>query len=57
MELSRKRAEAVVKILISEYKIETARLTPKGVGFLSPKDSNKTEKGRKRNRRVELVEM
>jgi hypothetical protein len=32
------------------------RLTPVGVSFASPVASNKTEEGRAKNRRVELVE-
>jgi hypothetical protein len=33
-----------------------ARLTPQGAGPLAPVASNKSEEGRARNRRVELVE-
>jgi outer membrane protein OmpA-like peptidoglycan-associated protein len=57
MELSGKRAEAVVNVLVNKYGIETARLKAKGVGPLCPISTNKTEEGRKLNRRVELVEM
>lgn len=56
MELSQRRAEAVVKMLISKYGIDTKRLNPAGVGPLSPVASNKAEEGRAKNRRVELVE-
>ncbi len=56
MNLSQKRAVAVVDVLITEHGIETSRLTPKGLGFLAPVDSNKSEEGRAKNRRVELVE-
>lgn len=56
MELSKLRAEAVVKTLISKYGIDTKRLHPVGVGPLAPVASNKTEEGRAKNRRVELVE-
>ncbi|MFB3147461.1 MAG: DUF4892 domain-containing protein [Thermodesulfobacteriota bacterium] len=56
MNLSQKRAGAVVDVLITEHGIETSRLTPKGLGFLAPVDSNKSEEGRAKNRRVELVE-
>lgn len=54
--LSQKRAEAVVGVLVSEHDIESARLTPKGLGFLAPVASNSSEEGRAKNRRVELVE-
>lgn len=57
MELSAKRAEAVVKALVNKYGISANRLKSKGVGPLSPVSTNKTEEGRKLNRRVELVEM
>lgn len=56
MELSKLRAEAVVKALISRHGIDSKKLHPVGVGPLSPVASNKTEEGRAKNRRVELVE-
>ena len=57
MELSEKRAEAVVNALNNEYGIAADRLKAKGVGPLCPVSTNKTEEGRKLNRRVDLVEM
>jgi len=54
--LSQKRAEAVVGVLVSEHGIESARVTPKGLAFLAPVASNSSEDGRAKNRRVELVE-
>jgi len=56
MDLSQKRAGAVVDVLVSEHSIESARVTPKGLGFLAPVASNSSEEGRSKNRRVELVE-
>lgn len=56
MDLSRRRAETVVKTISSKYGIDARRLHPVGVGPLSPVVSNKTEEGRAKNRRVELVE-
>lgn len=56
MNLSQKRAEAVVAVLVSEHGIASSRVTPKGLGFLAPVASNSTEEGRANNRRVELVE-
>jgi OOP family OmpA-OmpF porin len=56
MELSGKRAEAVVYALVEKYDIAADRLMARGVGPLSPVSTNKTEEGRKLNRRVELVE-
>lgn len=55
VQLSKKRADAVVKELTANYKIRPNRLTPDGVGPLSPVATNETENGRKLNRRVELV--
>ena len=55
--LSLKRTHAVVKALVNEYGIAAERLLGKGAGPLCPVGSNKNKKGRKLNRRVELVEM
>jgi flagellar motor protein MotB len=56
MDLSRRRADAVVKEVTTKHGIAAARLRADGVGPLSPVASNKTEDGRAKNRRVELVE-
>lgn len=55
MDLSQRRAEAVVKVLVSKYGIDANRLYAAGVGPLSPVITNKAEEGRAKNRRVELV--
>ena len=55
MTLSKQRAEAVVAALVSKYKIAPARLQANGVGPLAPVATNRTEDGRAKNRRVELV--
>jgi outer membrane protein OmpA-like peptidoglycan-associated protein len=55
-ELSQRRAAAVVSALTTRFGISKDRLTPVGVSFASPVSSNRTEDGRARNRRVELVE-
>jgi OOP family OmpA-OmpF porin len=57
IELSLRRAQAVVNALVNEYGIAADRLTGKGAGPLCPVGSNRDESGRKLNRRVELVEM
>lgn len=54
--LSEKRAQAVVEALVSQHQIKRDRLQGKGVGPLAPKSTNRTEEGRRLNRRVELVE-
>lgn len=55
LELSKKRAEAVVAQLVAQYKVAPARLQAFGVSFASPVAANADEAGRARNRRVELV--
>lgn len=55
MELSKRRAEAVVKELTEKYGIARDRLKAFGVGPLAPVATNDTEEGRAKNRRVELV--
>lgn len=56
MDLPQKRADAVIKELTTRHGISAARLRGDGVGPLSSVASNKTEDGRAKNRRVELVE-
>ena len=55
MNLSMRRAQSVVNELINNYGIAENRLIPKGVGELSPVATNETDKGKAKNRRVELV--
>ena len=55
MDLSQRRAAAVVAALNARG-VAKERLTSAGVSFASPIASNKTEEGRAKNRRVELVE-
>jgi outer membrane protein OmpA-like peptidoglycan-associated protein len=55
MDLSKRRAAAVVSALVSEHAISSNRLSPYGVGYLSPVSSNDSDSGRAANRRVELV--
>jgi OmpA-OmpF porin, OOP family len=56
MDLSKRRAQAVVQALTASYGISSARLSAQGAGPLAPIASNKNEDGRAKNRRVELVE-
>jgi len=56
MKLSKERAKAVVDALVKKHGINANRLKHWGVGFLSPVATNRTEDGRAKNRRVELVE-
>jgi OmpA-OmpF porin, OOP family len=54
--LSGRRAEAVVKALAGKYGIDPRRMTPRGLASLAAIASNRTDEGRAKNRRVELVE-
>ncbi|MDX2286667.1 MAG: OmpA family protein [Bacteroidia bacterium] len=56
LQLSLRRAEAVVQTLTADYGIAPERLAAKGLAYLSPVASSSTEAGKARNRRVELVE-
>ncbi len=53
--LSEKRARAVADALVGKHGIARERLSAVGVGMAAPVDTNATESGRARNRRVELV--
>ncbi|MGD8439765.1 MAG: OmpA family protein [Holophagae bacterium] len=55
LDLSQRRAAAVVEALVTQHGISRDRLTARGVGPLAPIGSNDTEAGRALNRRVELV--
>ena len=55
LDLSKRRAAAVVKALVTQYHIDAGRLKSAGFGKSQPKDTNDTLEGRARNRRVELM--
>jgi len=55
MNLSNNRASAVVNALV-KMGVSNKRLTAKGIGPLSPNAPNRSEDGKAKNRRVELVE-
>ena len=52
MKLSRRRAESVKKYLIEKFGINDSRITTVGYGESMPVDTNETDEGRQRNRRV-----
>jgi outer membrane protein OmpA-like peptidoglycan-associated protein len=54
--LSNRRADAVVKALAARHGIDAKRLVPRGLGPMSPVATNRSDEGRAKNRRVELVE-
>lgn len=53
--LSRLRAESVRQALLFKHNISPDRVQAEGIGFLSPRESNLTEEGRRKNRRVEVM--
>ena len=55
MDLSARRAEAMVNLLVNDYGVAEGVLAPAGVGPLSPVATNETPTGQGLNRRVELV--
>jgi outer membrane protein OmpA-like peptidoglycan-associated protein len=55
LELSKRRAEAVMGVLVTQFRIDAARLATAGLGAARPAASNDTVEGRSQNRRVELV--
>ena len=55
LDLSKRRAAAVVQMLITQYHVAADRLAPYGDGPCAPIQSNDTEDCRALNRRVELV--
>jgi len=55
IELSKKRAAAVVAALSERLPAASSRLTPCGVGYQCPIATNRSDEGRAKNRRVALV--
>ena len=55
MDLSQRRAEAVVNHLVEKYGIDRSRLSAKGFGFTRPIADNSTDVGKQQNRRMEAI--
>jgi outer membrane protein OmpA-like peptidoglycan-associated protein len=53
--LSKRRADAVRSALVARFGVPVEQLTTEGYGEKRPRQSNDTDVGRARNRRVELV--
>lgn len=53
--LSKQRAESVRKHLLAGFDLPATQISAEGVGYLAPRDSNLTDAGRQRNRRVEVM--
>jgi len=56
MELSQARAASAVNAFTTQLGVTAGRLSAFGAGLYAPVASNKTEEGKAKNRRVELVE-
>lgn len=57
IKLSLNRANAVVESLVHDYGVKATQLKAYGDGLTAPVSSNKTDKGRAKNRRVEIVKL
>jgi outer membrane protein OmpA-like peptidoglycan-associated protein len=55
LDLSKRRAEAVKTVLVSQFGVDASRLTTAGLGATKPMGTNDTPQGRAQNRRVEFV--
>jgi OmpA-OmpF porin, OOP family len=55
LDLSKRRAQAVQSVLVTQFGIDASRLTSNGMGAGNPIGSNDTPDGRATNRRVEFV--
>lgn len=53
--LSRRRAGSVMARLIEVHGVDPDQLSAEGIGYLAPMGTNRTEAGRTKNRRVEVV--
>jgi outer membrane protein OmpA-like peptidoglycan-associated protein len=57
VKLSQARAQSVINALVTKHGISASRLIALGNGPYAPIATNKTDEGRAKNRRVELVEI
>jgi OOP family OmpA-OmpF porin len=55
LDLSKRRAEAVKGVLVSQFGIQAARLFTEGLGAAKPLEASDTPQARAQNRRVEFV--
>jgi len=54
-DLSTARANAIVRILVDNYKVDPVRVEASGHSFYDPVDTNSTPEGRAKNRRTEII--
>ncbi len=53
--LSKRRAGSVLERLATEYAVPRRQLEAQGMGYLAPIANNRSEEGREKNRRVEVI--
>ena len=54
-DLSTARANAIVRILVDNYKVDPVRVVASGHSYYDPIESNATPEGRAKNRRTEII--
>ncbi len=54
-DLSTARADAIVRVLVDNYKVDPVRVIASGHSYYDPIDSNSSADGRARNRRTEII--
>jgi len=54
-DLSTARANAIVRILVNNYKVNPKSVTSSGHSYYDPVASNSTPEGRAQNRRTEII--
>ena len=54
-DLSTARANAIVRILVNNYKVDPVRVIASGHSYFDPLQSNSTPEGRAKNRRTEII--
>ena len=54
-DLGTARANAIVRILVNNYKVDPLRVIASGHSFYDPIESNSTPEGRSKNRRTEII--
>ncbi|MEO5945459.1 MAG: OmpA family protein [Chitinophagaceae bacterium] len=54
-DLSTARANAIVRILVNNYKVDPVNVIASGHSYFDPVESNSTSEGRSKNRRTEII--
>lgn len=54
-DLSTARANAIIRVLVDNYKVDPVRVMASGHSYYDPIESNSTPEGRSKNRRTEII--